>query len=99
MLNEEVNALRRLSLTEHGEETTRKHALNSEDPERFFGYRDAATNNLVALGKEAAHLKIALRIYEKHKNEIINLCPKCQKLARTPKAKQCRHCGHDWHGH
>jgi len=26
-----------------------------------------------------------------------NNCPKCEKLARTPYAKQCRHCGHDWH--
>jgi len=26
-----------------------------------------------------------------------NLCPKCKKLARTPKAKQCRYCKFDWH--
>jgi hypothetical protein len=26
-----------------------------------------------------------------------NLCPKCGNLARTPQAKQCRFCGHDWH--
>jgi hypothetical protein len=26
-----------------------------------------------------------------------NLCPVCEKLARTPKAKQCRFCRHDWH--
>jgi len=26
-----------------------------------------------------------------------NCCPKCGKLARTPFAKQCRYCGHDWH--
>jgi len=26
-----------------------------------------------------------------------NNCPKCRKLARTPTAKQCRYCGHDWH--
>jgi hypothetical protein len=26
-----------------------------------------------------------------------NLCPKCNKLARTPYAKQCRYCKHDWH--
>ena len=29
---------------------------------------------------------------------ILNNCPKCNRLARTPKARQCRHCGHDWHG-
>lgn len=26
-----------------------------------------------------------------------NNCPKCGELARTPFAKQCRYCGHDWH--
>lgn len=25
-----------------------------------------------------------------------NNCPKCNKLARTPTAKQCRYCGHSW---
>ena len=28
---------------------------------------------------------------------VLNFCPLCGKLARTPHAKQCRHCGHDWH--
>lgn len=27
----------------------------------------------------------------------LNYCPNCGKLARTPSAKQCRHCGTDWH--
>jgi hypothetical protein len=28
---------------------------------------------------------------------ILNNCPKCGQLTRTPTAKQCRHCGNDWH--
>ena len=40
----------------------------------------------------------AERIYRDHKSELkLNLCPKCHQIARTPKAKQCRFCGHDWH--
>ena len=31
----------------------------------------------------------------KHKEG--NNCPKCGKLARTPKAKQCRYCFYNWH--
>lgn len=27
----------------------------------------------------------------------INRCPACEKVAQTPKAKQCFWCGHDWH--
>lgn len=40
----------------------------------------------------------ANQILKEHSNEVyINYCPKCSKLARTPYAKQCRYCGHDWH--
>jgi hypothetical protein len=42
--------------------------------------------------------KIAEYLLENYESEIfINNCPNCKQLARTPKAKQCRHCGHDWH--
>jgi hypothetical protein len=27
----------------------------------------------------------------------INRCPKCDRIARTPEAKQCLWCGHNWH--
>ena len=27
----------------------------------------------------------------------LNCCPQCGSLARTPKARQCRVCGNDWH--
>lgn len=43
-------------------------------------------------------MKTAERIYNDHKSELkLNLCPQCHKIARTPQAKQCRFCGHDWH--
>ena len=42
--------------------------------------------------------KTAKHILSKHVGEIIlNHCPKCGTLVRTPKARQCRFCGHDWH--
>ena len=38
------------------------------------------------------------RILKDNPNEVeFNLCPLCNKLARTPQAKQCRWCGYDWH--
>jgi len=41
---------------------------------------------------------LATRLLCDHKDKIfINRGKKCDKLARTPLAKQCRHCGHDWH--
>lgn len=38
---------------------------------------------------------IATRIIKEHP-EVINNCPQCNRLARTPKAKQCRHCLYTW---
>lgn len=49
-------------------------------------------------GPENFELRMATRIFNQHKDKIfMNNCPECGKLARTPLAKQCRHCGFDWH--
>jgi len=51
--------------------------------------------NAYEVQKEKA--TIAQYLIDNHSNEIfINNCPVCGKLTRTPEAKQCRHCGHDW---
>ena len=48
-------------------------------------------------GSEAFMLQTALRILEDHSHKVhFNNCPKCQKLARTPKARVCPHCHHTW---
>lgn len=53
---------------------------------------------LVKLGEEGFRLKSAVRILLMHKDKVfLNYCSKCNKLARTPIAKQCRQCGYDWH--
>jgi hypothetical protein len=63
--------------------------LKSEDPEVLQLLKD---------GYPSFIMNTAERIYKDHKNELEqNLCPKCNKIARTPEAKQCRFCGHDWH--
>jgi hypothetical protein len=49
-------------------------------------------------GYENFKTRVAKRIFFEHKNELeLNLCPECLKIARTPLAKQCRFCRHDWH--
>lgn len=97
MLPEEIRALTRIGLTEHGEEGTRKCALVEPKMEAMYGFTDNKTNYLVELGKAGMQMKIAERLVRELEDKIINNCPKCGGLARTPRAKQCRHCGHDWH--
>ena len=49
-------------------------------------------------GYEEFELSVARRIMEVAPEKVfLNNCPKCDKLARTPYARQCRHCGHSWH--
>jgi hypothetical protein len=97
MLPEEIIALRRISLTENGEEITRKTAHVELKIEQMYGFANEKVNALVRLGKQGMLHKIAERLLKDNGNEIINNCPKCGRLARTPKAKQCRYCGFDWH--
>jgi hypothetical protein len=47
---------------------------------------------------EEFELSVARRIMEEAPDKVfLNNCPKCNRLARTPYARQCRHCGYRWH--
>lgn len=54
---------------------------------------------LTAGGLEQFVEQTAQRILDEHPREItFNRCQRCGAIARTPKARQCRFCGFDWHG-
>lgn len=54
--------------------------------------------NLLANGVETLAKNIEQKLISEYPNKVvINRCPKCNELARTPKAKQCRYCCYDWH--
>lgn len=60
----------------------------SEDPDIL---------RMIGDGHEALKRRIVNRIWSEHRNELnLNLCPECKKIARTPDARQCRFCFHDW---
>lgn len=49
-------------------------------------------------GYEEFELNVARRIMQEMSEKVfLNNCPKCNQLARTPYARQCRHCGNNWH--
>ncbi len=53
---------------------------------------------LLKNGYDEFELNVARRIMKETPEKIyLNNCSKCNKLARTPYAKQCRHCGHSWY--
>jgi hypothetical protein len=61
----------------------------SEDPDVL---------NLLANGLNQFYIETACRIAEQTPEKVyFNYCPNCKMLARTPYARQCKHCGHSWH--
>ncbi|MFC1224572.1 hypothetical protein ACFE6N_12230 [Pedobacter sp. BG31] len=64
------------------------------------GWLSEDENILVLLqdGYDSFELTVAKRILLQHPEVVsLNKCPNCGKLARTPLAKQCRFCSHNWH--
>lgn len=66
--------------------------------EKGFISDDPAVLALLTDGFEVFERNAADRILSVHGHRIyLNRCRKCDRLARTPKAKQCRYCGYRWH--
>lgn len=96
MLPEERKALAKLAYLKKAiDPAIYKQAL--QHMEKMYAQPDDTIDHLVALGEEELRHTIAERLFKEHADEILNTCPRCEKLARTPLAKQCRHCGFDWH--
>ncbi|MEH0154260.1 hypothetical protein V6R21_08945 [Limibacter armeniacum] len=59
---------------------------------------DPEVLKLLKGGIQKFHQRVAERVFNEHLDELtLNKCPKCDGIARTPTAKQCRYCKHDWH--
>ena len=64
---------------------------------KMYNLKNREVKQLVKLGRVELERQICARLLKHHKDELINECPECHKLARTPGARQCRYCGHQWH--
>ncbi|MEH6538351.1 MAG: hypothetical protein V7719_18285 [Psychroserpens sp.] len=95
MLPEEIKALGQLALKESDIYSEKKSEFAQKKMELVYGIGDDKISELVALGKKNLEEKIANRILKENIG-ILNNCPKCGKLARTPKARLCRFCGNKW---
>ncbi|MBJ6760071.1 hypothetical protein JGU66_04800 [Myxococcaceae bacterium JPH2] len=55
-------------------------------------------NAALADGLDAAEHNFRNRVLKDHAQDIhINRCGQCNRIVRTPKARQCFWCGYDWH--
>ena len=64
--------------------------------DKWGAVNDPRVNKALSQGVRQFQIAVRDRVLRDHP-EIINRCPQCGKIARTPKAKQCRWCHHDWH--
>lgn len=59
---------------------------------------DSKVTGLLQNGPDEFELNVAQRILTETPEKVFfNNCLQCNKLARTPYAKQCRYCGYSWH--
>jgi hypothetical protein len=72
--------------------------LRDERFERVFGALDPAVTSALEEGHWAFLRRVRDRILAEDGDQVfINRCPVCRRIVRTPKAKQCLWCRHDWH--
>ncbi|HEX6811254.1 MAG TPA: hypothetical protein VF384_06505 [Planctomycetota bacterium] len=52
----------------------------------------------LAAGWPAFRREARARVLRDHGADVfVNRCPRCHQVAETPRARQCRWCGCDWH--
>jgi hypothetical protein len=60
---------------------------------------DTEVNAALAGGSEGFRRLVRSRVLAEAGDEVIvNRCPRCSRVVRTPRARQCFWCGFDWHG-
>lgn len=53
---------------------------------------------LLESGIQGFYINAATHILQQAQDKVfLNKCSNCGELARTPYARQCKHCGHNWH--
>ncbi|MCB9678207.1 MAG: hypothetical protein H6737_24110 [Alphaproteobacteria bacterium] len=75
-------------------------ATRSKNFELLLRSGNAATvlESLLEQGEDTFFEAICRRFLREHEHELItNRCQRCNGLCRTPRARQCRWCGHNWH--
>lgn len=52
----------------------------------------------ISAGRTASRRAVRERLLAEHRDDIVlNHCPECAALCRTPVARMCVACGHAWH--
>ncbi len=92
MARRHLNSLEKLGNTKEDDPKWRLYR------EKNWIFEDPEVLKFAKNGYDEFELRAAKRIMIDAGNKVyFNKCPNCGKLARTPQARQCRHCGANWH--
>ncbi len=58
---------------------------------------EAEVNTALADGHEVYRRRVCMRVLVDCTDIVVNRCPRCERVLRTPLARQCLWCGFDWH--
>ena len=104
MMAQEMSAYRHLVTTMKStrggsDSAAQERARGTLDPLRSkWLSNDPQVLALARDGYDIFTARTAERILRENLHKVLlNLCPSCGELARTPAAKQCRFCRRDWH--
>ena len=70
--------------------------LSSKLLEKAHQMSTSSNEELINLGEAKFYQLLRDRVLERNPS-VVNRCPSCGKVARTPNAKQCPWCFYDWH--
>jgi hypothetical protein len=71
--------------------------VRAERIARYCGPPDPQVDSALKQGHLAFFDRVRARILAEEADQVfINRCPICQRIARTPKARQCMWCHYDW---
>jgi hypothetical protein len=77
------------------QERVKHNPAEAEFIQELIGVQPKEITNIVELGADLIFNRIKTRI--RNGQIPINRCPQRNRIVRTPRARQCFWCGHDWH--
>lgn len=88
----------RAALTREKAAASNSEVMRQKLMKRWGLADDPTVNSALSAGWEPFRRSVCIRILLEHGGAIINRCPRCRRVVKTPRAQQCLWCGHDWHG-
>lgn len=85
------------ALLSEGKATHEEDERDARDYRQRIGLDKPGVSEALKMGYTAFKRRVRKRILLEHSEQVdLNRCPRCDKIPRTPKAKQCPWCYHSW---